>query len=60
MRGASGFLLTLGGHIELHYAVKVGEIWAVNQNGVPGGFEGGVSDPFLKVVDLHALFKGGH
>jgi len=55
------FLTALGGHIKLHCAVEVevGDLRAVKQDDVLGSILGGVFDPFFKVMDLHALFKGG-
>ena len=55
------FLTALGGHIKLHCAVEVevGDLRAVKQDDVLGSIQGGVFDPFFKVMDLHALFKGG-
>ncbi len=55
VRGFSRFLPVLGGHIHIQYAVKVGENRAVDQKGVPDGFEARVSDIFFEVVDHHAL-----
>ena len=57
--GSSGFrfLATLGGHVKLHYAVKVRKLQTVDQDGIPSSIKGGVLDPFFKVMDLHALFK---
>ena len=56
------FLTALGGHIKLHCAVEVevGDLRAVKQDDVLGSIQGGVFDPFFKVMDLHALFKCGY
>ncbi len=58
--GSFGLLASLGGHIQLHHAVKIGKLRTVPQDGVPSSIQSGVLDPFFKVVDLHALFKWGN
>ncbi len=46
--------------IELHHRVKILELCAVNQYRTLDRGKGRVSDPVLKVMDLHGLFKGLH
>jgi hypothetical protein len=46
--------------IEPHHHVKILEHCAINQYRTLDRGEGWISDPALKVMDLHGLFKGLH
>jgi len=55
-----GLLASLGGQVQVHYAVKVRKLRTVDQDGIPSSIQGQVLDPFFNVVDLHALFTWGN
>ena len=58
-RGFS-FLRALVFNIEPHHSVKLLKLLVVNHYCALDRGKGWISDPVLKIMDLHGLFKGGY